>query len=42
MSVQRLFPTLVYTARRAGGAALNRRLLRECRQLERDDDSGRR
>jgi uncharacterized protein (TIGR02466 family) len=42
MSVQRLFPTLVYTARLAGGAALNRRLLRECRQLERDDDSGRR
>jgi uncharacterized protein (TIGR02466 family) len=32
----------VYTARLAGGAALNRRLLRECRQLERDDDSGRR
>ena len=42
MSVQRLFPTLVYTTRLAGGAALNRRLLRECRQLERDDDSGRR
>jgi len=42
MSVQRLFPTLVYTARLARGTALNRRLLRECRQLERDDGSGRR
>jgi uncharacterized protein (TIGR02466 family) len=42
MSVQRFFPTLVYTARLAGGAALNRRLMRECRQLERDDESGRR
>ena len=42
MSVQRLFPTLVYTARLARGTALNRRLLRECRQLERDDESGRR
>jgi uncharacterized protein (TIGR02466 family) len=42
MTVQRLFPTLVYTARLAGGDELNRRLARECRQLERDDDSGRR
>ena len=42
MSVQSFFPTLVYTARLNGAAALNRRLLRECRQLERDDDSGRR
>jgi uncharacterized protein (TIGR02466 family) len=42
MSVQRLFPTLVYTARLGGGTALNRRLLRECRQLERDDEAGRR
>lgn len=42
MPVRTLFPTYVYTARLAGAAALNRRLLRECRQLERDDDSGRR
>ena len=42
MTLQRLFPTLVYTARLNGAAALNRRLLRECRQLERDDESGRR
>ena len=42
MSIQRLFPTLVYTARLNGAAALNRRLLPECRQLERDDESGRR
>jgi uncharacterized protein (TIGR02466 family) len=42
MSVQSFFPTLVYTARLNGAAALNRRLLRECRQLERDDESGRR
>ena len=42
MNVQRLFPTLVYTARLSGAAGLNRRLLRECRQLERDDESGRR
>jgi uncharacterized protein (TIGR02466 family) len=42
MTIQSFFPTLVYTARLTGAAALNRRLLRECRQLERDDDSGRR
>jgi uncharacterized protein (TIGR02466 family) len=42
MSLQSFFPTLVYTARLTGAAALNRRLLRECRQLERDDESGRR
>jgi uncharacterized protein (TIGR02466 family) len=42
MTVQQLFPTLVYTARLNGAAALNRRLLRECRQLEQDDESGRR
>jgi len=42
MNVQSYFPTLVYTARLNGAAALNRRLLRECRQLERDDESGRR
>jgi uncharacterized protein (TIGR02466 family) len=32
----------VYTARLNGAAVLNRRLLRECRQLEHDDESGRR
>src|ERR1044071_1563653 len=42
MSLQTYFPTLVYTARLAGGAALNRRLLRECQRLQRDDESGRR
>jgi uncharacterized protein (TIGR02466 family) len=42
MNVQSYFPTLVYTARLNGAAVLNRRLLRECRQLERDDESGRR
>jgi uncharacterized protein (TIGR02466 family) len=42
MSLQRFFPTLVYTARLNGAAVLNRRLLRECRQLEHDDESGRR
>ena len=42
MTIQSYFPTLVYTARLNGAAVLNRRLLRECRQLERDDDSGRR
>ena len=42
MPVQRLFPTFVYTTRLQGAAALNRRLLPECRQLERDDESGRR
>jgi uncharacterized protein (TIGR02466 family) len=42
MTIQSYFPTLVYTARLNGAAALNRRLLRECRQLERDDESGRR
>lgn len=44
MAVQRLFPTLVYSARlraRADGK-LNERLLRECRQLSRDDAAGRR
>jgi uncharacterized protein (TIGR02466 family) len=44
MTVQRLFPTLVYSARlgaRADGK-LNERLLRECRQLSRDDAAGRR
>lgn len=44
MSLQVLFPTLVYQARlRSPGArGLNARLLRECRQLRADDAAGRR
>lgn len=42
MTVQSFFPTLVYAARLQGGEQLNRRLLRECRQLEHDDAAGRR
>lgn len=44
MTVQRLFPTLVYSARLRPPAdgKLNERLLRECRQLSRDDAAGRR
>jgi uncharacterized protein (TIGR02466 family) len=42
MTLRALFPTLVYTGRLPGGEQLNRRLLRECRQLEQDDESGRR
>jgi uncharacterized protein (TIGR02466 family) len=44
MTVQRLFPTLVYAARlrAAADGGLNERLLRECRQLSRDDAAGRR
>jgi uncharacterized protein (TIGR02466 family) len=42
MGTQILFATLVYEARLGGGPALNARLLRECRQLRRDDAAGRR
>jgi uncharacterized protein (TIGR02466 family) len=44
MGTQSLFPTLIYTAplRRPAARALNTRLLRECRQLRRDDAAGRR
>ncbi|MDE2051409.1 MAG: hypothetical protein KGL45_07285 [Gammaproteobacteria bacterium] len=44
MTVHRLFPTLVYSARLTGaaGGRLNERLLRECRQLSADDAAGRR
>jgi len=44
MNTRALFPTLVYAARlrTARLAALNHQLLRECRQLREDDDSGRR
>ena len=44
MPTRALFPTLVYEAplQRTGLAELNRRLLRECLQLEADDDAGRR
>jgi uncharacterized protein (TIGR02466 family) len=43
MGVQRLFPTLVYRARlkQSDWAAFNNQLLRECRQLRRDDAGGR-
>ena len=47
MPVRSLFPTRVYTAKLASGAArtthnsLNTRLLRECRQLALDDGAGR-
>jgi uncharacterized protein (TIGR02466 family) len=44
MSIELLFPTPVYRAalRARGTAALNVRLLRECRQLRSDDAAGRR
>ena len=44
MTVHKLFPTRVYAARLTAPAAgrLNQRLLRECRQLNRDDAAGRR
>ncbi|PZN29433.1 MAG: hypothetical protein DIU71_14470 [Proteobacteria bacterium] len=44
MTTHSLFPTLVYAARLrgAGTRRLNQRLLRECRQLELDDEAGRR
>jgi uncharacterized protein (TIGR02466 family) len=44
LPAQALFPTLVYSARLAGGQwpAFNRQLLRECLQLRLDDVSGRR
>ncbi len=44
MTVQRLFPTLVYRGRlnHPGWRAFNNRLLRECQQLRLDDAGGRR
>jgi uncharacterized protein (TIGR02466 family) len=44
MTVQRLFPTLVYRGRlkHSGWRAFNNRLLQECRQLRLDDAGGRR
>ncbi|HYM36557.1 MAG TPA: TIGR02466 family protein, partial [Steroidobacteraceae bacterium] len=44
MSTQKFFPTLVYSARlqKNNWRALNNQLLRECRQLQADDESGRR
>jgi uncharacterized protein (TIGR02466 family) len=42
MSILKLFPTQVYSARlRSGSRALNAKLLRECRQLRVDDAAGR-
>jgi uncharacterized protein (TIGR02466 family) len=43
MTIQTLFPTLIYSSRlERTGTALNARLQRECKQLEFDDESGRR
>jgi uncharacterized protein (TIGR02466 family) len=44
MSIHALFPTLVYESalQRGGSSELNRRLLKECRQLRLDDAAGRR
>lgn len=44
MTIQSLFPTLVYSRRLQSGdwRALNNRLLQECEQLELDDEAGRR
>ena len=44
MTVQRLFPTLVYRGRlkQTGWRAFNNRLLQECQQLRLDDAGGRR
>lgn len=44
MTTHRFFPTQVYSARlqASGWRAFNNRLLRECLQLEHDDDAGRR
>jgi uncharacterized protein (TIGR02466 family) len=44
MTLQRLFPTLVYRGRLrySGWREFNNRLLQECRQLRRDDAGGRR
>jgi uncharacterized protein (TIGR02466 family) len=44
VTIELLFPTLLYRAalRARGAAALNARLLRECRQLRADDTAGRR
>lgn len=44
MTVHSLFPTCVYSARlqTAGERRFNQQLLRECRQLEQDDEAGRR
>jgi uncharacterized protein (TIGR02466 family) len=43
MAVQKLFPTMVYSARLAAAprGRLNERLLQECLQLRRDDAAGR-
>ena len=42
MSIERLFPTQIYTCRPAAAARLGPRLVRESRQLRLDDSSGRR
>ena len=42
MSIEKLFPTLIYSRRAAAAVRLGPRLLRECRQLRLDDAAGRR
>jgi uncharacterized protein (TIGR02466 family) len=44
MTIRSLFPTLVYSRRlqESDWRSFNHRLLRECQQLEHDDDAGRR
>src|SRR5258705_800716 len=44
MTIQRLFPTLVYCGalKNRGAKEFNRQLLKECRQLRHDDAAGRR
>src|ERR671915_2639324 len=44
MTIRTLFPTLVYSRRLHAGdwRTFNHRLLRECQQLEHDDEAGRR
>ncbi|GAC1667552.1 MAG: TIGR02466 family protein [Steroidobacteraceae bacterium] len=44
MTIHRLFPTLVYAGalQRRGARQFNSQLLKECRQLRRDDSAGRR
>ncbi|HMD28508.1 MAG TPA: hypothetical protein VKH13_08065, partial [Steroidobacteraceae bacterium] len=44
MTIQALFPTLVYAAalQKGDSRVFNRQLLKECRQLRHDDAAGRR
>jgi uncharacterized protein (TIGR02466 family) len=42
MAIHKFFPTFIYSASLKAGRPLNASLLRECRQLEHDDEAGRR